>query len=115
MEDFSKIFERVMKGEPKREKKIINRYMREECLIDGVAQSVLGGIEGRVSKKLYDDMMDYLLGFTKDIQLEIANNLLDAVCYGWEHYIDIAHIDVKMKSFYFLIEEEMNNRVNLPE
>ena len=112
MENFAIIFEKVMKAEPVRKKKIITRDMRAQYPIDGVAKSVLENIEGRVSDKLYQDMMDYLLGFNDDMQLEIADNLLDAVCYGWQHYIGIPHIDTKMKSFYLLIEEEMTNQVN---
>lgn len=106
------IFEKATKAELKRENKVFNRNMRPECRIDGTAQSVMECIEGRVSDKLYQDMKDYLLGFTDDMQLEIADNLLDAVCHGWQHYIGIPHIDTKMKSFYFLIEEEMTNQVN---
>ena len=112
MENFAIIFERAMKAEPKREKKIIMRDMKAECSIDGTARFVMECIEGRVSDALYQDMMDYLPGFNDDMQLEIADNLLDAVCYGWQHYIGIPHIDTKMKSFYFLIEEEMTNQVN---
>ena len=112
MEDFATIFERAAKAELKREDKVFNSDMRPECHIDGTAQFVMECIEGRVSEKLYQDMMDYLLGFTDDMQLEIADNLLDAVCSGWEHYINIPHIDTKMKSFYLLIEEEMNHSSN---
>ena len=112
MENFSTIFERAAKAEIKRENKVFNRDMRPECHIDGTAKSVMECIEGRVSDELYQDMMDYLLGFTDDMQLEIADNLLDAVCSGWEHYINIPHIDTKMKSFYLLIEEEMNHSSN---
>lgn len=86
--------------------------MRAECHIDCIAQSVMECVEERVSKKLYEDMMDYLLGFNNDIQQEIADNLLDAVCNGWQHYIGIRHIDTKMKSFYLLIEEEMTKQSN---
>ena len=95
-----------------RENKVFNRDKRHEYHIDSTAQSVMECIEGRVSDKLYQDMMDYLPGFNDDMQLEIADNLLDAVCHGWQHYIGIPHIDTKMKSFYFLIEEEMTNQVN---
>ena len=112
MENFAIIFEKAMKAEPVRKKKIITRDMRAQYPIDGIAKSVFENIEGRVSDKLYQDMMDYLLGFNDDMQLEIADNLLDAVCHGWQHYIGIPHIDTKMKGFYFLIEEEMTNQVN---
>ena len=112
MVDISVIFERAMKAEPKREHKVFNRDMRHECTIDGIAQSVMECIEGRISDKLYQDMMDYLLGFNEDMQLEIADNLLDAVCYGWEHYVGIPHIDTNMKDFYLSIEEEIKNPSN---
>ena len=99
-----------MKAEPKREHKVFNRNMRPECNIDCTALSIMECIEGRVSKKLYEDMMDFLLGFSDDMQLEIADNFLDAVCYGWEHYIGIRHIDNIMKNFYFLIETEITHQ-----
>ena len=112
MESFAIIFEKTMKAEPKREKKIFMRDMKAECTIDGTARFVMECIEGRVSDALYQDMMDYLLGFNEDMQLEIADNLLDAVCHGWEHYINIPHIDNIMKNFYFLINEEITHQSN---
>ena len=112
MEDFATIFERAAKAELKRENKVFKRNMRSECHIDGTALSVMECIEGRVSDELYQDMMDYLLCFNEDMQLEIADNLLDAVCYGWQHYIGIPHIDMIMQGFYLLIKEEISHSIN---
>ena len=112
MVDFSTILEKATKAELKRENKVFNRNMRPECRIDGTAQSVMDCIEGRVSDKLFQDMKDYLLGFTDDMQLVIADNFLDAVCHGWRHYINIPHIDNIMKNFYFLINEEITHQSN---
>ncbi len=106
------IFERAAKAEPKRERKIFKRDLRPEYHIDGTAKSVMECIEGRVSEELYRDMMNYLLGYSDDMQLEIADNLLDAVCYGWQHYIGIPHIDMIMQGFYLLIEEEISHSIN---
>ena len=86
--------------------------MKADCHIDCTAQSLMEIVEGCVSTKLFEDMMDYLLGFTDDMQLEIADNFLDAVCHGWEHYVGIRHIDNAMKSFYVLINEEMQGVIN---
>ena len=110
--NMQEIFERAAKAELKRENKVFNRDMRPECHIDVTAQSVMECVEERVSKKLYEDMMNFLLGYSDDMQLVIADNLLDAVCYGWEHYIHIPHIDNQMKCFYLLIEEEMTQTSN---
>ena len=95
-----------------REHKVFARDMRHECEIDCTARTVMEIVEEHVSPALYEDMMDFLLGFTDDMQLEIADNLLDAVCYGWRHYIGIPHIDMIMQGFYILIEEEMTNSSN---
>ena len=57
--DFATLFENAAKAELKREKKVFHRYMRPECRIDGTAKFVMDCIEGRVSDKLYQDMMDY--------------------------------------------------------
>ena len=110
--DFATLFENAAKAELEREKKVIHRYMRPECHIDGTARFVMDCIEGRVSDKLYQDMMDYLLGFSDYMQLVIADNLLDAVCYGWQHYIGIPHIDMIMQGFYLLIKEEISHSIN---
>ena len=110
--DMKEIFERAAKAELKRENKVFNRDMRPECHIDVTAQSVMECVEERVSKKLYEDMMDFLLGYSDDMQLVIADNFLDAVCYGWKHYIGIHHIDNIMRNFYFLINEEMTQQSN---
>ena len=95
-----------------REHKVFARDMRHECEIDCTARTVMEIVEEHVSPALYEDMMDFLLGFTDDMQLEIADTLLDAVCYGWRHYIGIPHIDMIMQGFYILIEEEMTNSSN---
>ena len=92
------------------ERKIFKRDMRAEYPIFCVAESVLENMEERVSQELYDDMKDYLLGFTDDMQLEIADNLLDAVCHGWEHYVGIRHIDLRLKNFYQLIDKEVGGQ-----
>ena len=110
--DMKEIFERAAKAELKREDKVFNRDMRPECHIDVTAQSVMECVKERVSKKLYEDMMDFLLGYSDDMQLVIADNFLDAVCYGWKHYIGIHHIDNIMRNFYFLINEEMTQQSN---
>lgn len=41
-----------------------------------------------------------LRGFTEDMALEIADNLIDCWCYGVRHYIGIKHVDCLLNSMY---------------
>ena len=75
--------------------------------IDETALSVLTNIEGKVGNDLYNQIYDYLFGFNAEMQLVIADNLLDATCYGWEHYTYINHVDDRLKGFYLLIDKEL--------
>ena len=43
---------------------------------------------------------DALRGFTEDMALEIADNLIDCWCYGVRHYIGIKHVDCLLNSMY---------------
>lgn len=92
-------------------KKVFKRNLRAEYGIECIAMSIMELVKERVSRRLYDDMLDYLLGFEQEMQLEIADNLLDSVNEGWEHYVGIRHIDQKMKCFYMLVDEEMGRNL----
>lgn len=43
---------------------------------------------------------DALRGFTEDMALEIADNLIDCWCYGVRHYTGIKHVDRLLNSMY---------------
>ena len=88
-------------------KKIFMNDLSMQFEVDDAAHSVFANIEGRVNDELYNQMYGYMLGFDKEMQLVIADNLLDAVIYGWEHYTHIDHVDDKLKSFYLLIDKEL--------
>lgn len=92
-------------------KRIFKRNMRYAWEIDPDAQALMNFVELRVSKHLFEDMMDFLLGFDSDMQLEIADNLLDCVRDNYDRYIGIRHIDTKMRCFYMLIDEEMGRKL----
>lgn len=81
--------------------------LSNEFEVDGIAGDVMECIMSRVSEELYNQMYDYLFGFEAGLQLVIADNLLDAACYGWEHFTGIDHVDEKLRIFYFLIDKEL--------
>ena len=71
------------------------------------AYYLLGGIEGQVSENLYETMYDFLVGFDVEMQMELADYMVDAVGFGCEHYTGIGHIDDNLKSIYLRIDKEL--------
>ena len=59
-------------------KKIFMNDLSMQFEIDDAAYSVFVNIEGRVNDELYNQMYGYMLGFDKEMQLVIADYLLDA-------------------------------------
>lgn len=92
-------------------KQIFKTNLRFTWEIDPETKALMNLVELKVSKHLFEDMMDYLLGFDKEMQLEIANNLMDCVRENCDNYIGIRHIDTKMRCFYLLIDQEMGRKL----
>ena len=51
--------------------------LRDQNPIDSVAQTVLENVKTRITDDLYNDIVESLRGFTEEIQLEIADDILD--------------------------------------
>lgn len=80
--------------------------LRDQFPIDGTSASVLDCLEGRVSDRLIKDMREYLRGYSDDMQLEIADDLLDCATGQSIHYTGLTYVDRMLKAFYLLICEE---------
>lgn len=52
-------------------------------------------------------MREYLRGYSDDMQLEIADDLLDCATGQSIHYTGLTYVDRMLKAFYLLISEEM--------
>ena len=85
---------------------LYTKDMRAQCPIDSIANSVLDCLEDRISARLLSDIRENLRGFTEDMQLEIADDLLDCACQKSIHYTGIKHIDRMLEAYYLLICEE---------
>lgn len=85
----------------------IEQNLRDQFPADGIASDVLDTLEGRLSKALLDDIREYLLGFHPDMQLEIANDMLDCTMGRSVHYTGLKFVDRMLKAFYLLISEEL--------
>ena len=64
--------------------KVIEHDLSSEHSIDSVTMSIMEIVEEKVSPELYTMLKDMLLGFNDDMQLEIADDLLD---FALDHVI----------------------------
>ena len=85
---------------------VIDQDMSSEMWIDSVAMSVMECLEGRVSNELMVLLKDMLLGFSEDMQLEIADNLLDFVTRQVIHTTGCISADAVLNSCYQWIAAE---------
>lgn len=55
-------------------------------------------------KRLQVQMNNALRGFSEDMALEVADNLIDCYSYGVRHYTSIEHVDKLLNSLYNKIQ-----------
>ena len=86
--------------------RVIEQDLSSELCIDGVAMSILECLEERVSDELLELLKEMLLGFGEDMQLEIADDLLDFVHSQIIHTTGCISADAVLHSCYQWIAEE---------
>ena len=75
-----------------------------------VARTVMEeSVEGRITEELYNDIMESMRGFTEEIQLEIADDVVDFVCYRWKHETKLKTVDRLLKGLYVLIDQQLSH------
>ena len=83
--------------------------LKDQNPIDSVARTVLENVETRITDDLYKDILESLRGFTDDIQLEIADDVLDYVCHKWVHKTNLKSVDTLLFGMYARIKEQHDN------
>lgn len=83
--------------------------LRDQNPIDSVAQTVLENVNTRITDDLYNDIVESLRGFTEEVQLEIADNVLDYVCHKWVHKTNLKSVDTLLFGMYARIKEQHDN------
>ena len=68
--------------------------LKDQNPIDSVARTVLENVETRI---------------TDDIQLEIADDVLDYVCHKWVHKTNLKSVDTLLFGMYARIKEQHDN------
>jgi len=86
--------------------KVIIRNQRDQYGVDSTAMMVMEGLEGRVSQELLHMMTSMMLGMNDDMQLEIADDLLDFACDHVVHITGCPTADALLKTCYTWIAEE---------
>ena len=85
---------------------IIDQDLAEEFGVDGVANEVMRCMENKVSPGLLDLLNLMLLGFNGEMQLEIADDLLDFTSSHVIHTTGCLSADAVLKSCYSWIAAE---------
>lgn len=92
----------------KMKKSVFTDYLSSQFTVSETACEVMRSIKEKVTEELYYKMADSLQGFESELQVAIASNIRDAVCYGWERYTFINLVDEMLKSFYLAIDKELD-------
>lgn len=93
--------------------KVINQDLSYEQHVDSIAMDVMDCLEDRVSPQLLDLLKEMLLGFNEDMQLEIADDLLDFVHGHVVHTTGCPSADSILMACYMWIAEEKKFKLNL--
>lgn len=84
----------------------IDHDLSDELGIESAAFEVLESLEGKVSSNLWDMLFNLLLGFSAEMQLEMARNLADFFSNHTVHTTGCMSADAVLKSCYKWIAEE---------
>lgn len=86
--------------------KVIEQDLSNEYGIDSTAFSVLECLSDKVSPDLWNLLYQLLLPFSEEMQLEMADDLLDFTCDNVIHTTGCLSADAALKTCYVWIAEE---------
>ena len=93
---------------------VIERDLSDKQSLNKVATSVLDNLEGKLSTGLLDTFNAMLLGFSEDMQNEIADDLLD---FAYGHVVHMTNCpsadSVLMTCYNWIAEEQGFEFVNI--
>jgi hypothetical protein len=86
--------------------RMIHANLIADHQIDRVAEQVMTGLEDKVSPVLYGTLIMLVRGFDEDMQLEMADDLVDFAKYHVAHTTGVMSADVILDLGYMMIAEE---------
>ena len=93
--------------------KVIEQNLRSEQEIGDEVESLVRLLGSKVSAELQVIIMEMMLGFSKEMQLEIADDLLDFAHGHVVHTTGSWSADAVLKSCYEWIAEEQGFKLSL--
>ena len=90
----------------KRLVRVVVEDLQDEYGIDNEAKVIMECIRAHVSTTLFDMLMMQLPAFTSEMQMEMADNLLDFVNEGTLKFTGCTSADMILDACYKWIEEE---------
>lgn len=89
-------------------KTVSTDYLWLDYKVTPKACEVMRVVKEKLTEELYERIFNSLPGWEAELQVVISANISDAVCYGWERYTSIGHVDEMLKSFYLAIDKEFD-------
>jgi hypothetical protein len=86
--------------------RMIHANLIADHQMDRVAEQVMTGLEDMVSPVLYGTLIMLVRGFDEDMQLEMADDLVDFAKYHVAHTTGVMSADVILDLGYMMIAEE---------
>ena len=86
--------------------RMIHANLIADHQIDRVAEQVMTGLEDKVSPVLYGTLIMLVRGFDEDMQLEMADDLVDFAKYHVAHTTGVMSADIILDLGYMMIAEE---------
>lgn len=74
--------------------------------MDRVAEQVMTGLEDKVSPVLYGTLIMLVRGFDEDMQLEMADDLVDFAKFHVAHTTGVVSADIVLDLCYMMIAED---------
>ena len=87
---------------------MVHQNLLKEHQLDPVAERVMQCLEGRISPMLYGHLMMVVRGFDEEIQLEMAEDLVDFASKHVAHTTGLIAVDFTLDICYLMIAYDHN-------
>lgn len=102
---------KLLNGELEVEKgRRIEYDLKEDNPVDGTAEMIFDyAIKGRITDKLHDDLYELLRGFNEDVQLVMAEAIIDFISDRWTYTTNLKAVDILLSGIYARLREQLDN------